>query len=207
MEWARAHGYGGRAERAAAEARAADPNQRYFHRRPARERAAARTALMGSSPTGLSATAPTGMTLTASTGGCIAQAQRTLYGDLAAWFRQGRHDEPPPRPGGAGAPRRPVRAGGRPVCGLHEGGGPACGWSGNDPDWRTCGAGNDYDMNDRASSWWNNGYSGALGDVRVYADINYGGASTCAPNGSAGNIPWEWNDRISSHKWVTDCGF
>ncbi|MFF4643437.1 hypothetical protein [Streptomyces sp. NPDC001389] len=85
--WARAHGYGGRAERAAAEARAADPNQRYFHRLPARERAAARTALMGSSPTGLSATAPTGMTLTASTGRCIAQAQRTLYGDLAAWFR------------------------------------------------------------------------------------------------------------------------
>ncbi|MEU8437084.1 hypothetical protein AB0F18_30110 [Streptomyces sp. NPDC029216] len=87
VEWARAHGYGGRAERAAAEARAADPNQRYFHRLSARERAAARTALMGASPTGLSATAPTGMTLTAGKDGCIAQAQRTLYGDLAAWFR------------------------------------------------------------------------------------------------------------------------
>ncbi|MFH7599424.1 hypothetical protein WDV06_30640 [Streptomyces racemochromogenes] len=87
VAWARAHGYGGRAERAAAEARAADPNQRYFHRLPARERAAARSALMGASPTGLSATAPTGMTLTASTDGCIARAQRTLYGDLASWFR------------------------------------------------------------------------------------------------------------------------
>ncbi|MER6215492.1 hypothetical protein ABT213_15660 [Streptomyces sp. NPDC001674] len=87
VEWARAHGYGGRAERAAAEARAADPNQRYFHRLAARDRAAARTALMGASPTGLSATSPTGMTLTASTEGCIAHAQRSLYGDLAAWFR------------------------------------------------------------------------------------------------------------------------
>ncbi|GLV83170.1 hypothetical protein Slala03_28590 [Streptomyces lavendulae subsp. lavendulae] len=86
-------------------------------------------------------------------------------------------------------------------------GGPACGWSGNDSDWRTCGAGNNYDMNDRASSWWNNGYAGSLGDVRVYENIGYGGASTCAPNGSSGNIPWEWNDRISSHKWVTNCGF
>ncbi|MFD8985643.1 hypothetical protein, partial [Streptomyces sp. NPDC059564] len=87
VEWARAHGYGGRADRAGAEAREADPNQRYFHRLTARGRAAARTALMGASPVGLSATAPTGMTLTASPDGCIAQAQRSLYGDLAAWFR------------------------------------------------------------------------------------------------------------------------
>ncbi|MFD5418442.1 hypothetical protein ACFWJT_10485 [Streptomyces sp. NPDC127069] len=87
VDWARAHGYGGRAERAAAEARAADPNQLYFHRLPARERAAARTALMGASPTGLTATAPTGMTLTASKEGCIARAQSALYGDPAAWFR------------------------------------------------------------------------------------------------------------------------
>ncbi|MCX4238761.1 peptidase inhibitor family I36 protein [Streptomyces sp. NPDC020707] len=86
-------------------------------------------------------------------------------------------------------------------------GGSQCGWSGNDADWRTCGWGGGYNMNDRASSWWNNGYSGAYGDVRVYADINYGGASTCAPNAGSGNIPWEWNDRISSHKWVTNCGY
>lgn len=86
-------------------------------------------------------------------------------------------------------------------------GGRYCGWSIDDRDWRTCGANGSFDMNDRASSWWNNGYSGAYGDVRVYADINYGGASTCAPNGMGGNIPWEWNDRISSHKWVTNCGY
>ncbi|MCC0094171.1 peptidase inhibitor family I36 protein [Streptomyces flavotricini] len=86
-------------------------------------------------------------------------------------------------------------------------GGHSCGWSGNDSDWRTCGAGGNFNMNDRASSWWNNGYAGSFGDVRVYENINYGGASTCAPNGGAGNVPWEWNDRISSHKWVNNCGF
>jgi hypothetical protein len=86
-------------------------------------------------------------------------------------------------------------------------GGARCGWSGNDADWRTCGAGGNYNMNDKASAFWNNGYAGSLGDVRVYENIGYGGASTCAPNGTRGNIPWEWNDRISSHKWVTGCGF
>ncbi|MFG2616735.1 hypothetical protein ACGFXC_03865 [Streptomyces sp. NPDC048507] len=87
VEWARAHGYGGRDDRAAEAARLADPNQRYFHGLSARGRAAARTALMGASPVGLTATAPTGTTLTASPDGCIARAERSLYGDLAAWFR------------------------------------------------------------------------------------------------------------------------
>ncbi|MEU8842363.1 hypothetical protein AB0D97_25045 [Streptomyces roseus] len=87
VEWARAHGYGGREERAAAKAREADPNQRYFRGLSASGRAAARTALMGSAPVGLSATAPTGMTITASSEGCIAEAERALYGDLATWFR------------------------------------------------------------------------------------------------------------------------
>ncbi|KOU25449.1 hypothetical protein ADK52_12540 [Streptomyces sp. WM6372] len=87
IEWARAHGYGGRDQRAAAQEREADPNQRYFRGLPASGRAAARTALMGSAPVGLSATAPTGMTITASAEGCIADAERTLYGDLATWFR------------------------------------------------------------------------------------------------------------------------
>ncbi|MFF9088476.1 hypothetical protein ACF1BE_19015 [Streptomyces sp. NPDC014991] len=87
VAWARAHGYGGRQERLRAEARRADPNQRYFHGLPPAARAAARTALMGSSPVGLSVRAPTRMTITASTEGCIADAERTLYGDLEGWFR------------------------------------------------------------------------------------------------------------------------
>ncbi|MFF1280344.1 peptidase inhibitor family I36 protein [Streptomyces sp. NPDC058299] len=86
-------------------------------------------------------------------------------------------------------------------------GGHSCGWSGDDANWSTCGPNGSFNMNDRASAWFNNGYGGAYGDVRVYEDISYRGASTCAPNGGQGNIPWEWNDRISSHKWVTACGY
>ncbi|MER6517454.1 hypothetical protein ACFWHQ_15775 [Streptomyces sp. NPDC060334] len=87
VAWARAHGYGGRDERTAAEARRDDPNQRYFAGLSAPRRAAARTALMGASPVGLTATTPTGMTLTAGSQGCMADAQRALYGDLPGWFR------------------------------------------------------------------------------------------------------------------------
>ncbi|WP_158813370.1 peptidase inhibitor family I36 protein [Streptomyces rimosus] len=71
-------------------------------------------------------------------------------------------------------------------------GGRECRWRAND-DWRDCGYWPArWNVNDKASSWWNNGYSGTLADVRVYEHIGHGGASTCAPNGSAGNIPWEW---------------
>ncbi|MEU0255094.1 hypothetical protein ABZ299_21900 [Streptomyces sp. NPDC006184] len=87
VAWARAHGYGGREDRLRAEARRNDPNQRYFHGLRPSARAAARTALMGPSPVGLSARTPTKMTITASTEGCIPDAERTLYGDLRAWFR------------------------------------------------------------------------------------------------------------------------
>ncbi|MFD3518461.1 hypothetical protein [Streptomyces sp. NPDC058657] len=86
-------------------------------------------------------------------------------------------------------------------------GGTSCGWAGNDSDWRSACAGGRFNMSDRASAWQNSGYGGALGDVRVYENIGWTGASTCAPNGGRGNIPWEWNDRISSHKWVTNCGW
>ncbi|MET9958414.1 hypothetical protein ABZ128_04890 [Streptomyces sp. NPDC006326] len=87
VAWARAHGYGSREERRRAEARRSDPNQRWFQGLSPSERAAARTALMGASPVGLSVQAPTGMTITASAEGCIADAERALYGDLKGWFR------------------------------------------------------------------------------------------------------------------------
>ncbi|GGW60002.1 hypothetical protein GCM10010503_41550 [Streptomyces lucensis JCM 4490] len=87
VAWARAHGYGGREERSRARALEVDPNQRYFHRLSPSARVAARTALTGASPVGLSVKAPTGVTITASDEGCIADAERTLYGDLEGWFR------------------------------------------------------------------------------------------------------------------------
>ncbi|MEU8522443.1 hypothetical protein [Streptomyces sp. NBC_01216] len=87
VAWARSHGYGAREERLVERAREADPNQRRLRGLPAARRAAARDALIGASPVGLSAEAPTGTTITASDKGCVAAAQRALYGDLAAWFR------------------------------------------------------------------------------------------------------------------------
>ncbi|MFJ2257013.1 hypothetical protein ACIOKD_01510 [Streptomyces sp. NPDC087844] len=80
--------------------------------------------------------------------------------------------------------------------------GMSCAWINDDMDWRTCPNGTNF--NDLASAWQNRGFAGSYGSVRVFENIGYGGASTCAPNASQGNIPWEWNDRISSHYW-TNC--
>ncbi|KAA6212260.1 hypothetical protein CP973_22745 [Streptomyces albofaciens JCM 4342] len=86
-DWARRYGYGAPLQRRLQALKEADPNQRYFTRLSADGRATARSALMGPAPVGLSATTPTGVTITASTQGCLAHAQRALYGDLGAWFR------------------------------------------------------------------------------------------------------------------------
>ncbi|MBW1601410.1 hypothetical protein JJV70_04670 [Streptomyces sp. JJ66] len=87
IAWAREHGYGGAEERRLERVREADPNQRRLRSLPADRQEAARATLIGASPVGLSAKAPTGTTITASDQGCVASAQRALYGDLAAWFR------------------------------------------------------------------------------------------------------------------------
>ncbi|MFD8705071.1 hypothetical protein ACFV1W_21035 [Kitasatospora sp. NPDC059648] len=44
-------------------------------------------ALFGTGPAQLSLTLPTGYVVQAHTDGCLAEAQRWLYGDQAAWFR------------------------------------------------------------------------------------------------------------------------
>ncbi|MEU9144568.1 hypothetical protein [Streptomyces sp. NPDC048349] len=57
--------------------------------RPAATSAAGRrlqAALFGTDPRELSLTLPTGYTVTANTDGCLARAQRTLYGDQKQWF-------------------------------------------------------------------------------------------------------------------------
>ncbi|MFD3518462.1 hypothetical protein [Streptomyces sp. NPDC058657] len=87
VAWARTHGYGGKEERKVAKAIQADPNQRYLRGLSPSARTAAGTALMGASAEGLSVKVPNGMTITASTEGCIADAERNLYGDLSNWFR------------------------------------------------------------------------------------------------------------------------
>ncbi|MEV5431954.1 hypothetical protein [Streptomyces sp. NPDC052701] len=87
VAWAREHGYGTDIRREAAEAREKDVNQRYFRSLPPARRAQALRAANGPDPNGITARTPDGMVLRRSTEGCHAQAERTLYGDLAAWFQ------------------------------------------------------------------------------------------------------------------------
>ncbi|MFJ2257014.1 hypothetical protein ACIOKD_01515 [Streptomyces sp. NPDC087844] len=87
IAWARAQGYGGKEQRRIGVLRERDPNERYFRSLSAHGRTEALTVLMGAQSKGVSAKAPTGMTLTTSNHGCIAEAQRALYGDLNTWFR------------------------------------------------------------------------------------------------------------------------
>jgi hypothetical protein len=85
--WARTHGYGtDLRRRREAEARA-DPNRAYFRSASAATRTALVRDLNGPRPQGLSARLPNGVRVTHSDRGCQAAAQRTLYGDLRAWFR------------------------------------------------------------------------------------------------------------------------
>ncbi|PDP88128.1 hypothetical protein CQJ94_08355 [Glycomyces fuscus] len=85
--WAAEHGYGSRLQREAAELRENDPNHVYFTSLSPERRAQALVAANGPGPVGLTATTPDGMELGRSDQGCQSQADRELYGDLAAWFQ------------------------------------------------------------------------------------------------------------------------
>lgn len=86
-------------------------------------------------------------------------------------------------------------------------GGTVCRWFGNDADYRynSNGGGCNMNVNDWASSWWNNGYAGYLEDVNVREHINYGGADFCVPNGYAYPYLGWWDNRASSHFWSNNC--
>ncbi|MFE3851937.1 hypothetical protein ACFXPN_12405 [Streptomyces griseorubiginosus] len=85
--WAARHGYGTDLYRARQQEALRDPNQRYFHSMPADRAPALVGALNGPQPKGLSARLPNGIRVTHSDQGCEAEAERTLYKDLPAWFR------------------------------------------------------------------------------------------------------------------------
>ena len=85
--WAARHGYGTDLYRARQQEALRDPNQRYFHSMPADRAPALVSALNGPQPKGLSARLPNGIRVTHSDQGCEAEAERTLYKDLPAWFR------------------------------------------------------------------------------------------------------------------------
>lgn len=84
-DWAAQHGYGTDLRRRL-EARK-NPNSMYFQRlSPSRQQAAV-AALNGPTPVGLTARLPSGLVVQHSDRGCTAEAQRTLYDDLGAWYQ------------------------------------------------------------------------------------------------------------------------
>ncbi len=85
--WAERHGYGrAEREREREEARR-DPNGLYVRSLPPHRRAQALAAANGPRPSGLLATLPSGGRIQRSDQGCVAGAQRQLYGDLNVWFQ------------------------------------------------------------------------------------------------------------------------
>ncbi|MFF3838099.1 hypothetical protein [Streptomyces sp. NPDC001930] len=85
--WARRYGYGAELRRQRETLAKSDPNRAYFAALPADRRAMALVTANGPSPDGLSVRLPSGGTVRRSDRGCVAEAQRRLYGDLGAWFR------------------------------------------------------------------------------------------------------------------------
>ncbi|GAA3848045.1 hypothetical protein GCM10022403_094680 [Streptomyces coacervatus] len=88
VEWARSHGYGSRIMAKEDRARLRNPNLAYRNSLSRPRQSAYDTALDGGRDTALLRTrAPSGGTITKQSGGCTGEAERTLYGDPAAWFR------------------------------------------------------------------------------------------------------------------------
>ncbi|MET9541829.1 hypothetical protein ABZY16_30730 [Streptomyces sp. NPDC006553] len=85
--WARRHGYGAELRRQRQALAKSDPNRAYFAALPADRRATALVTANGPSPDGLTVRLPGGGTMRRSDRGCVAEAQRRLYGDLGSWFR------------------------------------------------------------------------------------------------------------------------
>ncbi|WP_405515767.1 hypothetical protein [Streptomyces canus] len=85
--WAARHGYGTDLYRERQREALRDPNQRYYRSMPADRAPELVSALNGPQAQGLSARLPNGIQVTHSDRGCVAEAERTLYKDLPAWFR------------------------------------------------------------------------------------------------------------------------
>ena len=84
--WARRHGYGEDRQRAVLAARAADPNRRYLAGLTAPRRQEYLATLNGARGRRVSVRLATGHRVSASTQGCLATAQRELYGAQRRWF-------------------------------------------------------------------------------------------------------------------------
>lgn len=86
VTWARAHGYGSDIQEQIAQQKQSDPNRRYANALPDERRRAAVDALNGVTYD-ITMTLPNGMVSKRSGQGCLAAAERGLYGDLGAWSR------------------------------------------------------------------------------------------------------------------------
>ncbi|WP_406274516.1 hypothetical protein OH779_39465 [Actinacidiphila glaucinigra] len=88
LTWARTYGYGSRIETKSARLRERNVNGTYRHDLPATRRALFDDALDGGDGARmLTAPMPNGGEIRKRIGGCTEEAERTLYGDPAEWFR------------------------------------------------------------------------------------------------------------------------
>ncbi|MEU7468691.1 hypothetical protein AB0A94_09055 [Streptomyces sp. NPDC044984] len=88
VAWARTHGYGGRIEAKSRRVHERNPNGAYRQGLSATRRAAFDIALDGGDEARtLRAPLPVGGEIRKRLGGCTEEAERTLYGDPALWFR------------------------------------------------------------------------------------------------------------------------
>ncbi|GGX04777.1 hypothetical protein [Streptomyces lomondensis] len=86
--WARKHGYGSRIQAKEAAARASNPNLAYRRSLSEQRRQAYDEALdEGVDAPVIAAEIPGGGTVRKRMGGCVAEAEKKLYGDPRAWFR------------------------------------------------------------------------------------------------------------------------
>lgn len=87
VAWARTYGYGGRIRAELERARRTNPNGAYRRSLPPDRRTAYDQALDQGDVRVLTARAPSGGTVRKRVGGCVAEAERRLYGDPEAYFR------------------------------------------------------------------------------------------------------------------------
>ncbi|WP_234354923.1 hypothetical protein [Streptomyces sp. NRRL WC-3618] len=88
VDWARSHGYGSRIMAKEDSARLSNPNIAYrMSLSRSRQRAYDLAMDGGRDAVVLTSRTPSGGTITKQSGGCVGQAEKTLYGDPAAWFR------------------------------------------------------------------------------------------------------------------------
>ncbi|MCX5053048.1 MULTISPECIES: hypothetical protein [unclassified Streptomyces] len=88
IDWARTHGYGSRIMAKEDRARLGNPNISYRKSLSRSRQRAYDTAMDGGRDAAvLKARVPSGGTITKQSGGCAGAAERTLYGDPAAWLR------------------------------------------------------------------------------------------------------------------------